>query len=141
MPSWLSILFALLAIHLFALEALAERAKRTGETALYRAPLGLRIILGTAIIGMVYGAGAVALSKELSRDWWVSVMLLGLAIVCTSQWPADLGVSKSGVYEKKWLGLRTKAFLWQGIASAAVASDEDSVWVVAMSGTTIKHTK
>jgi len=140
MPSWLSILCALLAIHLFALEALAERAKRTGETTLYRAPLGLRILLGTAIIGMVYGAGAVALSKEFRRDWWVSVLLLGLAICCASQWPADLGVSKSGIYEKKWLGLCKKAVLWEDIASSAAAL-EGSVWVVAKSGTTIKHTK
>jgi len=127
MPSWLSILCALLAIHLFALEALAERAKRTGETTLYRAPLGLRILLGTAIIGMVYGAGAVALSKELRRDWWVSVLLLGLAIFCASQWPADLGVSKSEIYEKKWLALRKKTSLWKDGASSAVAPGEDSV--------------
>ena len=131
----------LLAIHLFALDALAERAKRTGETTLYRAPLGLRILLGTAIIGMVYGAGAVALSKELRRDWWVSVLLPGLAIFCASLWPADLGVSKSEIYEKKWLGLRKKTFLWKDVASSAVAPGEDSVWVVAKSGTTIKHTK
>jgi hypothetical protein len=141
MPSWLTLLCALLAVHLFALEALAERAKRAGDTTLYRAPLGLRILLGTAIVSMVYGAGAVALSKELRRDWWVSVLLLGLAIFCATQWPADLGVSKSGIYEKKWLGLRKKGFLWEDIASSAVAADEDSVWVVARSGTTIKHTK
>ena len=127
MPSWLTILCALLAIHLFALEALAERAKRTGETTLYRAPLGLRILHGTAIIGMVYGAGAVALSKELRRDWWVSVLLLGLAIFCASQWPADLGVSKSEIYEKKWLALRKKTSLWKDGASSAVAPGEDSV--------------
>src|SRR6266700_3147369 len=110
MPSWLTILCALLAVHLFALEALAERAKQMGATTLYRAPLGLRILLGTAVIGMVYGAGAVALSREFGRDWWVSVLLLGLAIFCASQWPADLGVSKTGIYEKKWLGLRKRHF-------------------------------
>jgi hypothetical protein len=141
MPSSLTIVCALLAIHLFALEALAERAKRTQNTTLYRAPLGLRILLGIAIIGMVYGAGAAALSKEVRRDWWVSVLLLGLAILCASQWPADLGISKSGIYEKKWLGLRKKAILWEDVASSAVAADDDSVWVVAKSGTTIKHTK
>jgi len=140
MASWLTILCALLALHLLAREALAERSKRTGETTLYRAPLGLRFLLGGAIIAMVYGAGAVALSKELRRDWWVSVLLLGLAIFCASQWPADLGLSKSGIYEKKWLGLRKKAFLWEDIASSAAAPDENSVWVVAKSGTTIKHT-
>ena len=74
MPSSLTILCALLAVHLFALEALAERAKRTGATTLYRAPRGLRILLGAAIIGMAYGAGAVALSKELRREWWVGVL-------------------------------------------------------------------
>ena len=74
MASWLTIICALLAVHLFALEALAERAKQAGETTLYRAPLGLRIILGTAIIGMVYGAGIVAWSKELKRERWVPVL-------------------------------------------------------------------
>jgi hypothetical protein len=140
MPSWLTILCVLLAVRLFALEALAERAKRTGGITLYRAPLGLRILLGTGIIGMVYGAGAVALSKNLRQDWWVSVLSLSLAIFCASQWPSDLGVSKSEIYEKKWLGLRKKTFPWKDVASSALASDEDSVWVVAKSGATIKHT-
>jgi hypothetical protein len=141
MASWVTILCVLLAIHLFALEALAERAKRTGATTLYRAPLGLRIVLGAAIISMVYGAGTVALSKEPGRDWWVCASLLGLAIFCASQWPADLGVSKSGICEKKWLGLHKKVFLWADIASSTVMPDEDSVWVVANSGAIIKHTK
>jgi len=51
-----------------------------------------------------------------------------------------VGVSKSEIYEKKWLGLRKKTFLWKDVASSAVAPDEDSVWVVAKSGATIKHT-
>jgi hypothetical protein len=140
MHSWLTIGCALLAVHLFALEALAERAKRTGQTTLYRAPLGLRILLGTGIIAMVYGAGSVALSEDFKRDWWVFVMLLGLAIFCASQWPAELGVSKSGLYEKKWLGLRKRAFQWKEIVSAALYPSENSVCVVTVSGTTVKHT-
>jgi hypothetical protein len=140
MSSWLTILCALLAIHLFALEARAERAKRTGGITLYRAPLGLRMLLGAAIIGMTYGAGTVALSEDFKRDWWVSVSLFGLAVFCASQWPADLGVSKSEIYERKWLGLRKKTFLWKDVASSSLLPDENSVWVVAKSGATIKHT-
>jgi hypothetical protein len=140
MPSWLTILCTLLAIHLFALEALAERAKRLGEVTLYRAPLGLRLVLGAAIITMLYGAGSVALSEEFKQDWWVSVSLLGLAFFCTAQWPAELGVSKSGVYQKKWLGLHKRSFQWKEIASAALDPSENSVWVVTKSGTAIKHT-
>jgi hypothetical protein len=140
MPSWLTILSALLAVHLFALEALAERAKRTGQTTLYRAPLGLRILFGAAIIAMVYGAGSVASSDDFKRGWWVSVTLLGLAIFCAAQWPAELRVSKSGLYEKKWLGLRKRAFQWKEIASAALDPSENSVRVVTVSGTTVKHT-
>jgi hypothetical protein len=34
-----------------------------------------------------------------------------------------------------------KTILWDDVASSAVAADENSVWVVAKSGTTIKHTK
>ena len=101
MPSWLTILCGLLAVHLFALEALAERAKRTGGITLYRAPLGLRILLGAAIIGMVYGAGTVALSKNPRRDSWASVLLLGLAIFCASLWPADLWESRSLKFMKR----------------------------------------
>lgn len=108
MLSGLTIFCTLLAIHLFALEALAERAKRTGGITLYRAPLVLRIVLGAAIIAMVYGAGSVALSKGPRRELWMSYLLLGMAIFCASQWPPDLGISKSGIYEKKWLGLRKK---------------------------------
>lgn len=141
MTSWATIACALLAVHLFALEALAERAKRTGNVTLYRAPIGLRLLLGAAIVAMVYGAGVVALSANPRRDWWVSVLLFALAIFCASQWPADLEVSESGISERKWLGLRMRIFRWQDVASAALAPAEDSVWVVTKLGVTIKHTK
>ena len=90
MASWLTTVCALLAVRLLALEALAERAKRTSEVTLYRAPIGMRVLLGAAIVGMVYGAGAVVLSENFERDWWVSVMLLVMAVFCALQWPADL---------------------------------------------------
>ena len=141
MPSWLAIVCALLAVRVFALEALAERAKRTGEVTLYRAPVGLRVLLGAAIVGMVYGAGAVVLSANFRRDWWVSVLLLAFAIFGVSQWPADLEVSKSGISERKWLGLHSRVFQWQDVASSALATAADSVWVVTKLGATIKHTK
>ena len=141
MSSWLTTVCALLAVRLLALEALAERAKRTSEVTLYRAPIGMRVLLGAAIVGMVYGAGAVVLSENFERDWWVSVMLLVMAMFCALQWPADLGVSKSGILQKQWLGLRTRTFHWADIASAALNSAEDCVWVVTKSGVTIKHTK
>jgi hypothetical protein len=141
MRSWLTIVCALLAVHLFALEALAERARRVGEVTLYRAPIGMRVLFGAAIVAMVYGAGAVVLSENSRRDWWVSILLLVLAMFCASQWPADLGVSKSGIFQREWLGLRTKTFHWEDVASAAPNQAEDSVWVVTKSGVTIKHTK
>ena len=85
MPSWLSIVCALLAVHMFALEALAERAKRAGAVTLYRAPVVMRVLFGTAIVAMVYGAGVVVLSEDFPRDWWVSVLLLGIAVFCAWQ--------------------------------------------------------
>ena len=141
MHTWIAILCASLAVHLLGLEALAERAKRKGEITLYRPPVGLRVLLGASTISMAYGAGAVALSDNFSRDWWVSVLLLGLAVFCASQWPADLGVAESGIFERKWFGLRKRAFPWQDVASAALNPADDSVWVVTKSGVTIKHTK
>jgi hypothetical protein len=139
MPSWLTIGCSLLGVRLLALEALAERAKRTGQAMLYRAPLGLRILLSAAIISMVYGAGSVALSDDFKRDWWVSVMLLGSALFCAATWPAELGVSESGLYEKKWLGLRKRVFQWNEIASAALDPSENSVCAVTVSGAMVKH--
>src|SRR6266576_6927871 len=63
---------------------------------------------------------------QKSQARFVGVCLVaGLAIFCASPWPADLGVSKSEIYEKKWLGLRKKTFLWKDVASSAVAPDED----------------
>jgi len=139
MPRSVAIVCSLLAIRLFALEASAERAKRAGDITLYRAPIGLRFSLGAAIIAMVYGAGVVVLSEK--RDWWTFALLMALAIFCTSQWPADLEISKSGVSERRWLGLRKRTLAWSDIASAALAHDEESVWVVSKLGVTIKHTK
>jgi hypothetical protein len=90
---------------------------------------------------MVYGAGAVALSHDFNRDWWVSALLFAMAIFCVSQWPADLGVSKAGIYEQNWLGLRKRTFRWEEIASATVDPSDDSVSIVSKSGVTIKHSK
>ena len=67
-------------------------------------------------------------------------MLFGMAMFCASQWPADLGVSESGIFEKKWFGIRKRMFQWQDVASAALDPAENSVCVVTKSGITIKHT-
>lgn len=68
MPSWLNIVVASLAIHLFALEALAERAKQTGQIICVVRPLGPRILIGAAIIAMAYGAGTETLSDDSEHD-------------------------------------------------------------------------
>jgi hypothetical protein len=141
MRSGIAILCALLAVYVLAWEASAERAKRKGAVTLYRATIGLRVLFGAGTIAMVYGAVVVARSDNFRRDWWVSVLLFGLAVFCASQWPADLGVSESGIVEKRWFGIRKRVFQWQDVASAALDPAEDSVCVVTKSGITIKHTK
>jgi len=140
MRSGIAILCALLAVYVVAWEASAERAERKGAVALYRATIGFRVLIGAGIIAMLYGAGAVARSDNFRRDWWVSVLLFGMAMFCASQWPADLGVSESGIFEKKWFGIRKRMFQWQDVASAALDPAENSVCVVTKSGITIKHT-
>lgn len=137
MPTWLTIVVSLIAVRWLAVEARAERARRDGETTLYRAPLGVRVLFGVGFLGMVYGAGV----EALNRDWWVSVLLAILGIFCLSQWPSELGVSKTGIFEHKWFGLRNRAFRWDEIASAMTNSSEDSVWVISDSSATIKHSK
>ena len=107
-----TIVVSLTAIRWFAVEARAERSSRDGETVLYRAPLGLRVLFGVALPGMVYGAGV----EALNRDWWVPVSLGVLAILCLSQWPSELGVSNAGIYEQRWFGLRNRTFRWHEIA-------------------------
>jgi hypothetical protein len=99
MRSGIAILCALLAVYVLVWEASAERAKRKGAVTvtLYRATIGFRVLLGAGTLVMVYGAGAVDRSDNFRRDWWVSVLSFGLAVFCASQWPADLGVSESGI--------------------------------------------
>jgi hypothetical protein len=105
-------------LSLVAWEASAERAKRKAAVTLYRAIIGLRVLFGGGTIAMLYGAGAVARSDNFRRDWWVSVLLFGLAMFCASQWPADLEISESRIFEKRWFGIRKRVFQWQDVASA-----------------------
>jgi hypothetical protein len=141
MTSLLTIVAVGLAVYWFAVEARAERAKRAGEITLYRAPLGLRMLLGLASLAMVYGAGSVALSSTARHDWWVSGLIFAMAMFCLSQWPANLGLSKAGIYEQKWFGLRRRTFRWEEIASATHTASDDCVSIVSNSGYTIKHSK
>jgi hypothetical protein len=141
MPSWLTILVSGIAVYWLANEARVERAKRDGEITLYRLGLGLRVLIVLAVPTMLYGAGAVAFSRNFSRDWWVSASLLALAVFFISQWPSDLGVSSVGIYEEKWFGLSKRTFRWEEIASAMANASEDSIWIVSKSGVTIKHSK
>jgi hypothetical protein len=141
MPSWLAIVVTGTAVHWFAIEARAERAKRGGEVTLYRAVFGLRVLLGLTVPILVYGAGEVALSGDFKQEWWVSALLLAIAILCASQWPSNLGISGVGIYEEKWLGLRKKIFRWEEVASATLRPSDDSVSIVSKFGATIKHTK
>jgi len=141
MPGWLTTFVAGIAVYWLANEARVERVKRRGEITLYRPALGLRVLFGLAVLTMIYGAGAVALSQNFSRDWWVCALLLALAFFCISEWPSDLGVSSAGIYEAKWFGLRKRIFRWEEIASATADAAEDSVWIVSKSGITIKHSR
>jgi hypothetical protein len=101
----------------------------------------MRILFGASILLLVYGAGRVALSEDLTQDWWVSGLLLALAILCAFYWPADLELSESGIYERKWLGLQMRRFAWRDVASAAPNLADDSIDLVTNSGITIRHTK
>jgi hypothetical protein len=139
--SWLSVLAAILLVRWIAFEAFAERAIRKGDEVVFRPPFGLRLLFGIALPGFIYAAGAVALSENSREDWWLSALFIGFAILTAFVWPADIGVSKSAIYERKWLGLWKKTVRWEDVDYATADPTDNSVEVVSKSGFKIRHTK
>ena len=139
--SWLFVLAAILLVRWIAFEAFAERAIRKGDEVLFRPPFGLRLLFGVALPGFIYAAGAVASSRNFKEHWWLSGMFIGFAVLIAYAWPPDIGVSKSAIYEQKWLGLWKKRVQWENVDYATADPTDDSVEVVSKSGLKIKHTK
>lgn len=139
--SWLTVLAAILLVRWLGFEAVTERAVRKGNLLLFRAPTGLRLLFGFSLPGMVYAAGAVVLSQDSRRDWWLSIIFIGFATLIAYIWPADIGLSKSAIYEQKWLGLWKKTVPWEDVDYATADPADNSVEVVSKSGVSIRHTK
>jgi hypothetical protein len=139
--SWLFVLSAILLVRWIAFEAFAERAVRRGEEVLFRPPLGLRLLFGIAMPGLIYAAGAVALTRSSQHNWWLSGMFVGFAVLIAFEWPGDIGVSKSAIYEQKWLRLWKRAVRWEDVDYATADPTDNSVEVVSKYGFKIRHTK
>lgn len=139
--SWLFVLAAILLVRWIAFESFAERAISKGDEVLFRPPFVLRLLFGFTLPGFNYAAGAVALSENSRQDWWLSAMFISFAILIAFVWPADIGVSKSAIYERKWLGLWKKTVRWEDVDYATSDPTDNSVEVVAKSGFKIRHTK
>src|SRR5262249_25876260 len=114
---------------------------KKGDEVLFRPPFGLRLLFGIAVPGFIYAAGAVAFTANSGEDWWLSAMFVSFAILTALMWPADIGLSKSAIYERKWLGLWKKAVRWEDVDYATADPTDNSVEVVSKSGFKIKHTK
>lgn len=125
--SWLFVLAAILLVRWIAFEAFAERAIRKGDEALFRAPFGLRLLFGVALPGFIYAAGAVASSRNSNEHWWLSGMFIGFAVLIAYAGPPDIGVSKSAIYEQKWLGLWKERVQWENVDYATADPTDDSV--------------
>lgn len=139
--SWLTLFAAIFLGRWLAAEAVTEQALRRRNLLIFRAPIGLRLLFGFCVPGMVYAAGAVAYSENSRNQWWLSAMFLGFAAWIAYFWPADIGVSKSGIYEQEWLGLWKKTIQWDDVTYATADGPENSVIVVSKSGYRIRHTK
>ena len=139
--SWLFVIAAILLVRWLAFEAISERAAKNGDELLFRAPLGLRLLFGFALPGLVYAAGAVALSRGSRDEWWLSAIFIGFAILIAVVWPSDIRISNSAIDERKYLGLLKRSIRWEDVDYVVVDPADDSVEVVSKAGFTVKHTK
>jgi hypothetical protein len=135
--SWLYALAAILLVRWIPFEAFAERAIRRREAVLFRPPLGLRLLFGIAMPGLIYAAGAVALSRSSTRDWWLSGIFIGFAVLLAFEWPADIGVSRSAICS----GTMEKSNPMGGRGLRYRDPTDNSVAVVSKCGLKIRHTK
>ena len=128
---------ALFAVRFVGGEAVFEHASRRGDVLVFRPVLGVRLLLGFAIVGIPLAMleAAPGPNDALWGGLLVAMMISIYAVI-----PGTILVDQTSIRETRWFGLRRKKILWSEVSSAGPDID-NAVMVRAKDGRGIQHSQ
>src|SRR5579883_1854408 len=91
-------------------EALWSKAKKRAGKIIYPLARSFRCLLLLGIPTLTYGA--VDSYVRQPKDWWLSALLLTIALFAAFVFPATIVVSQEKIVSRKWFGIRQVQINW-----------------------------
>jgi hypothetical protein len=135
--SAIEIAAVIFAVRFVSGEAAFEHASRRGDLLVFRPVLGLRLLIGLAIVVVLLTILEAA--PEPHEVLWGS-LLIAMMIGIYAVMPGTILVDRTSIRETRWFGLRRTRILWSEVSSAAPDID-NAVMVRAKDGRGIKHSR
>jgi hypothetical protein len=132
--------FALFLVRFIALEAVFQRAKRSGSSVHFPVGVGLRMLFrlgGPFLIFVGYKMSQQASSRF---DQVTAVLVAAMGVGCLLGEPGEIVSTPGGLVQKSLLGLRKRTIGWQA-AAASHPQGLREVLVIGNNGTTITHSQ
>jgi hypothetical protein len=131
---------SLFMVRFIAMEAVYQRAKRSGSGLRFPVGIGLRILLRVGgPIGMYAGCKMFGESAT-GFDTIVSVAVALLGSCCILIEPGEIATGPEGIKQKKFLGLQTRLIPWERAAARYVPGLQE-VLVIGKNGIAVTHSQ
>ena len=128
---------AIFAVRFIAGEAVFEHASRRGDVLVFRPVLGLRLLIGFAIVGIPF---AILEAAPGPHDALWEGLLLAIMIGMYAAIPGTILVDRNSIRETRWFGLRRIRIPWNKVSYAGNDAD-NCVTVRSKDDRIIQHTQ
>ena len=132
--------FALFLVRFIALEAVFQRAKRTGSSTRFPVGIGLRILFRLGGPLLIFVGYKMTRGASSVFDQATAVLVAAMGIGCLIGEPGEIIVTPDGLVQTYLLGLKERTILWRG-AAASNSRAVKEVLVIGGDGTTITHSR
>jgi len=136
----IAIFVSLLMVRFIAMEAIYQRARRTGSGLRFPVGIGLRILLRVGGPIGIYTGYKMLGESATGFDTVVAIAVALLGSSCILVEPGEITTGPEGIKQKKCLGLQTRFVPWER-AAARYVSGLREVLVIGRNGTFITHSQ
>lgn len=127
-------------VRFIAMEATFERSSRLKDAVRYRPVLGLRLCYGLGLPISLMGAFQIARQNNLKEDWRFLIIFLAMALGTLVSWQHTILITRTGVTESRWFGIKPVTITWPELEYATREPDRNTK-IVAKDGRSITHSK